>query len=123
VTAIPWILIGGIIGCVASCVIVTLLWAKCWNSEVDELDDGVFIVGHTLSTASCFIFMVSYLLTILSIGAKEKNPILLILVALVVGLLGILILPFGYIRMKWLSLLACSINVVFLFRLVFFYGN
>jgi hypothetical protein len=67
--------------------------------------------------------MVSYLLTILSIEAKEKNPILLIWVALVVGLFGILILPFGHIRMKWLSLLACSINVVFLFRLVFFYGN
>lgn len=65
-----------IIGSVASSLFVAILSAKCWRSEEDETDGG-FILGHTLSTLSCFGFMVSYLLTISSTEAKEKNATVL----------------------------------------------
>lgn len=42
---------------------------------------------------------------------------------LVAGLLGVLILPFGHIRMKWLSLLACSLNVVLLASVIYVYAE
>jgi hypothetical protein len=120
--------LGAAIGSVVSCVVVTIGWTKWLHSRVNGPADRPFVVGHVVSTVSCFSFMSSYLFTILLVTVSDRvnwewGGFFSCLLGGVgtVCLLGAFILPFGHTRIRWLSLLACALNAVPLFTFDFFY--
>jgi hypothetical protein len=102
-------------------------WILSRTPQVSQLagHDRPFILGHIVSTVSCFSFMSSYVFTIVLATLSDRSNWGELVSHLLSGvgalcLLGIFILPFGHTRIKWLSLLGCSLNAVLLFSFAFF---
>lgn len=117
-------LLGTIVWSLASCVLITMVWTKWFRAKTDPRFDPGFIVGNLLCSLSCFSFALSYVILLLPHSSWEEGGLYKDLTEFAwVCLMGILVVPFGYTRLKWRSLLICIGNPILVFAFFFLYGE
>ena len=125
---VEWTFIGLVlIWLAAPWVLVALAWRK-WarirskgNPLEDLIDDHALLIGQILATASCCAFAPLYLGEIFRWHQTSRSMDAVgygLLVSLFSAFIGVLVLPFGLKRAKWLSFASCLLNACFVLMLV-----